>query len=52
MSLMMYAACGLTTCVPGGGAEPGIGYTGLPFGSVTEMMPVRGMSLPPLAIAP
>ena len=49
---MTKAACGLTTCWPVTGLLPGAGQTAFPSASLTVRMNVRGISTPPLAIAP
>jgi len=48
---MMYAVCGLIT-VLGFGAVAASGQITFPLESVTWRIIVRGISLPPLAIAP
>ena len=51
MSVMMKAACGLTTSLPCG-AGPAGGQIFCPFESRTSRIVVRGMSTPPFAMAP
>ncbi len=51
MSVMMYAACLETTCLPAR-LTPGWGQTVAPSGPTTRRIVWRGISTPPSAITP